>query len=296
MFIELITNRTSLSGDILKFHQAPMPRVNVTEAVGVIHSSAPLSPVVVSRGTRRIQEVRKWYTEVLEAEVLFDGVREEEEEEEGGDGTQKKNVKVRALCLRLREGTPFKVQLWFFQREGAEEGQREEEEKKRSLNPSEAPLTVGSLENSILSLHANISQSTVCGFDQYSDFHFAYDQGGPRGMPGSFLDPFVERALNVDSPLPVQIWRMPRGPLVHSLSSLRSRPPGAYFIYMTDPTGWTVQLNGPLKEVTAFLPEGVGEEDVPSYKATCEDSVSGCKGEGLCSVKVEEETEKVQFY
>ena len=109
-------------------------------------------------------------------------------------------------------------------------------------------------------VHKEVIKSNVCGFDQWADNHYAFDGvGGDPSSPDIYQ--YVQKAESMG--LPYRWMGKPKPPGI-------SQPPGGpkCNIYVIDPTGFSVQYDGP----STHCPD-----NLPSYTAACK-SQDGCAG------------------
>lgn len=102
------------------------------------------------------------------------------------------------------------------------------------------------------------------------DNHFAYDGAIGAGQPPTFLDVYAEHAkkLGLEYHWWSQSMNIEDHPNPHPHHRQLQPGGGVTQLYMTDPTGFGIQFDGPANNAPRNL---------PSYTANCK-STDGCAG------------------
>jgi len=148
-------------------------------------------PIKVSRATTKIEEMIDFYTEVFKGKLLKNGTT--------ADGVEYAWVQL--------DNAP-KMAIHFINRPA----------------PQNAKFSVKDLEEYVNGVHDEYVKSTNCGFDQFADHHWAYDEMSGRETLSSVAKKCESgghkyRWFYIDE---IQVTQ----------------------IYAFDPSGWTFQLNG----------------------------------------------------
>jgi len=176
-------------------------------------------PIKVSRATTKMEEMIDFYTKVVKGEVI---------KNETTNG-------VEIAWLKLVSAP--NMMIHFVNRPAADS----------------AKFTVQDLEDYVNGVHGQFVKSTNCGFDQFADHHWAYDEMSRTETLSSIARKcdaggHKYRWFYIDE---IQVTQL----------------------YAFDPSGWTFQFDA--------MPGNDVPRRIATYSASCK-SNDGCSGQGLC--------------
>jgi len=214
-YIEFLSERAS-GVEMSKFHKTNEVRFDFGN---YSRPTSDFHPIKVSRATTKMEEMIDFYTKVIRGQVI---------KRETVDG-------VDIAWLKL-DSAP-NMMIHFVNRPSS----------------SSAKFTVKDLEDYVNSVHDEYIKNANCGFDQFADHHWAYDEM-------SRLETLSSVAKKCDAGGYKYRW--------FYIDEIQTTQ-----MYVVDPSGWTFQLDA--------MPGNDVPRRIATYSAACK-SNDGCSGQGLC--------------
>ena len=176
---------------------------------------ATIVPVRISRATSNTAEIKDFYIDIFDADVLYEF-----------DVDSESISNSHSVSLQLPD---TQIELQFVQR-----------------SQSFGDLTIDKFENLLKDTHSAVVSSPFCGQDRWMDNHFAYSTWTTPGRLDGIYSKLVEYEV---------IFKVDETPIVyasqHSKSQLESigyEGTFTFAVWVIDPTGQTIQIGGTLTD------------------------------------------------